>query len=262
MSSLLAIYDRQLRARTPAITPAGVQYVQDGPVVRSFGGRRGFIDYHDLGGLDGADLDAFIAKQRDFFTARGDAAEWKTRGHDLPPDLPDRLVKAGFVPEDQETVLIATAAKVAAAPVLPPGVTLRPMSDRADLARIAAMESTVWSADWSWLVDDWANILKTEPDGLEIFAVEAAGSVVSAAWIRYVPNTDFAMLWGGSTLPEWRGRGLYRALVAHRARRVVERGVRYLEVDASDDSRPILQRLGFSAVTTTRPYVWTPSAAS
>jgi hypothetical protein len=36
------------------------------------------------------------------------------------------------------------------------------------------------------------------------------------------------------------------------------RGRRYIEVDASDDSRPILERLGFVAVTTTTPYVWSP----
>jgi hypothetical protein len=34
--------------------------------------------------------------------------------------------------------------------------------------------------------------------------------------------------------------------------------VKYLQVDASEDSRPILEGLGFVAVTTTTPYVWTP----
>jgi hypothetical protein len=29
-------------------------------------------------------------------------------------------------------------------------------------------------------------------------------------------------------------------------------------VDASDESRPILERLGFVAVTTTTPFVWSP----
>jgi hypothetical protein len=29
-------------------------------------------------------------------------------------------------------------------------------------------------------------------------------------------------------------------------------------VDASSDSAPILRRLGFQAITTTTPYVWTP----
>ncbi len=37
------------------------------------------------------------------------------------------------------------------------------------------------------------------------------------------------------------------------------RGFRYLQVDASADSAPILQRLGFVAVATTTPYEWTPA---
>ena len=40
----------------------------------------------------------------------------------------------------------------------------------------------------------------------------------------------------------------------------VAAGFRYLQVDASDNSRPILERLGFVAVTTTTPYVWSPEA--
>ena len=76
----------------------------------------------------------------------------------------------------------------------------------------------------------------------------------------FYPGTEFGYLAGGSTLATWRNRGLYRALVAVRARRAVPRGVRYLLVDASDDSAPILRRLGLRPVTTTTPYVWTPPA--
>jgi GNAT superfamily N-acetyltransferase len=77
--------------------------------------------------------------------------------------------------------------------------------------------------------------------------------------VRFPSGTEFATFWGGFTLPAWRGRGLYRALVAHRAKLATERGRRYIQVDASDASRPILERLGFVAVTTTTPYVWSPS---
>ncbi len=59
----------------------------------------------------------------------------------------------------------------------------------------------------------------------------------------------------GATLKDWRGRGIYRSTVAHRANLALERGFRYLEIDASKDSRPILERLGFTPVTTTTPYV-------
>ncbi len=47
-------------------------------------------------------------------------------------------------------------------------------------------------------------------------------------------------------------------LVALRAQLARARGARYLHVDASEDSRPILARLGFEAIATTTPYVWTP----
>lgn len=91
-----------------------------------------------------------------------------------------------------------------------------------------------------------------------MLAAEAGDRIVSAAWLVSKPGTEFAGLWGGSTLADWRGRGIYRALVARRAALATTGGVRYLQVDASDDSLPILERLGFIAITTTTPYVWAP----
>lgn len=124
------------------------------------------------------------------------------------------------------------------------------------------MESAVWEQDWSWLGDDLIARVGAAPDEIAVLVAEAdgevGGQVISAAWLVYRSGSDFAGLWGGSTLREWRGRGIYRALVATRANMAAARGVRYLHVDASDDSAPILRRLGFRAVTTTTPYVWTP----
>ena len=78
--------------------------------------------------------------------------------------------------------------------------------------------------------------------------------------MRFARGTEFATLWGGGTLPAWRGRGIYRSVIAHRANLATARAIRYLQVDASDDSRPILERLGFVTVTTTTPYIWSPPA--
>jgi hypothetical protein len=90
-------------------------------------------------------------------------------------------------------------------------------------------------------------------------AGEMAGEMVCASWVRFHEGTDFASLYGGSTLARWRGRGIYRATVAHRARLAAERGHRFLQVDATDASRPILTRLGLLPVATTTPYVWRPA---
>jgi GNAT superfamily N-acetyltransferase len=96
------------------------------------------------------------------------------------------------------------------------------------------------------------------PSALTIVVAEAGDDVVCAAWIRFTAGSEFASLWGGGTLPDWRGRGIYRAIVAYRANLAAQRGFRYVQVDASDDSRPILERLGFVAVTTTTPFIWSP----
>jgi GNAT superfamily N-acetyltransferase len=120
------------------------------------------------------------------------------------------------------------------------------------------MESEVWGEDFAWLAKDLQGRVAAEPGNVVVLVAEAAGRVVSAAWLVFKDGTDFAGLWGGSTLVEWRGQGIYKALVARRAQIAQNRGVKYLQVDASEDSEPILRRLGFIAITTTTPYVWTP----
>ena len=186
--------------------------------------------------------------------------EWKTRSHDVPADIADRLLLAGFVPEEPETVMVAESASVAAHPTPPQGITLRAVESPADLQRIADMQSVVWDADFGWLADDLGRRIAADPDSVVVYVAEHDSMLVSAAWLVVKPGTDFAGLWGGSTLPGWRHRGIYRALVAERAKTALDLGVKYLQVDASADSVPILERLGFLPVTTTTPYVWTPDA--
>ena len=259
VAELLAAYNEQLRARVPDPLPERMQAGLDGPLLRLLFPRGGMIAYRDLDGIAGADLDALIARQIAHFAALGREFEWKYHGHDLPADLPDRLRAAGFVPQELETVEIAPVALVAAPPVLPKEVALREVTERADFLRIATLEEQVWGDDHLDIVDMFESERAADAERITIVVAEAAGEVVCAAWIRFEAGTKFATLWGGATLPAWRGRGIYRAMVAHRANLAADRGFRYLEVDASPDSRPILERLGFVAVTTTTPYIWKPT---
>ncbi len=254
---LLAAFDAQARAEPPD-PPPGVWHEHDGPVLRVVGQERGFISAPRDTGARGADLDRLIARQRDYFAARGEAVEWKTYGYDEPADLPDRLRAAGFVPEDPETVVVAPTTAIAAEPVLPDGVVLRQVTADADMRRIGEMESEVWGIDRTWTADHLIRQVAATPDDYIVLTAEAAGQVVAAGWLEMHPGSLFAGLWGGATLAEWRGRGIYRALVARRAQLAAARGVRYLQVDASSDSAPILQRLGFQPLATTTPFIWTP----
>jgi hypothetical protein len=258
IDALLAAYDAQMR-RAPSTLPAGVGCERDGPLLRVVGLARGFvISPRDLG-PGGAALDRVVVRQRDRFAARGEEVEWKVRRHDTPPELADHLRAAGFVAGDAQRVLIGRAADVADGPVgVPRGVVLRRVDAVADLRRIATMEAAVWGTDWRGLHDFLAGQVAAAPDDIAVLVAEADGAVVSAAWLVVTPGTDFAGLRGGTTVPAWRGRGLYRALVAARARLARARGVEYLHVDASQDSAPTLQRLGFRVATTATPYLWTP----
>jgi GNAT superfamily N-acetyltransferase len=258
-AALLAAYDAQLRLWVPAQPPVSPVYELEGSVLRVVGRTRGFVETARDVGVRGADLDALIRRHRDFFAARGEAVEWKTRSHDLPTDLAERLGAAGFVAEERETVVIGLTGPLASAPTVPDGIILRRVTSRSDFERIAALQTEVWGEDHSWLAEDLESSVGEAGDDVVIIVAEAGDRLVSSARLEFQPGTDFAGLWGGSTLSEWRGRGIYRALVEARAQLAARRGVPYLQVDASDDSLPILLRLGFEAVTTTTPYVWTPA---
>ncbi|MGA7910165.1 MAG: GNAT family N-acetyltransferase [Candidatus Dormiibacterota bacterium] len=66
---------------------------------------------------------------------------------------------------------------------------------------------------------------------------------------------DGAKMNGGAVRPKFRGRGVYRALVAARVEIARSAGVPGLAVWGGDMSRPILERLGFQVVGWRRFYV-------
>jgi GNAT superfamily N-acetyltransferase len=256
-AALLAAYDAQMRMPTGTV-PSGVAYEHDGPILRIVGEHMGRIRAPRDVGVTGAGADRLIARQRDYFRARGQGVEWKHRAHDLPADLPERLVAAGFVPEEPSTVLLGFAEEVAADPILPDGVVLRRISEAEDLRRIADHQSEVWGFDCSWVAADLIARVSADPGQITILVAEAGDRFACTAWAVYQPGTDFVALLGGTTLPDWRGRGLYRAMIAARAREAVARGFRLLHVDASPASAPILRRCGFHEITTSTHYRWAP----
>jgi ribosomal protein S18 acetylase RimI-like enzyme len=211
-------------------------------------------------GLGDADADAVIADQTAYFAARGQKFEWKLYDYDRPPDLGRRLLAAGFAADGEESLMVAEVASVPTRVTLPPGLRLLPVTDEAGLDLLADVHERVFGTDSSRLRRSLAAQLRQCPGELAMVVAMAGDQPVCSARIEFLPGTSFASLWGGGTLPGWRGRGLYRALVAYRARLAAARGYRYLYVDASPDSQPILARLGFSRLARTTPYVWDPGA--
>ena len=214
----------------------------------------------------GDDPAHWVAKEAEFFRGRGQRVEWKTYSYDEPADLPELLGEAGFVPEDHEVLLLGRCEDLVHDVALPDGIRLRDIGTDEDWDRVRVLCDTVWGTDTSWFNDAFRAEQRTRPDLMTATVVEevgedgAPGRVVSYGVLRLTEGTSFCGLWGGSTLPEWRRRGLYRALVSHRARLALDRGYPHARVDTSPDSRPILLGLGMRAVSGTRPYVLDPAA--
>jgi GNAT superfamily N-acetyltransferase len=256
---VLAAFDAEVR-RNVRPDGSGALIEAGRHVVRWVGGAgRGWsgIAWSDLGD---ADADAVIAEQVDCFAARREKFEWKLYDYDRPPDLARRLLAAGFVAEGEELLMVAEVSAVPAEAALPSGVRLLPVTDPAGVGLLIEVHERVFGTDHSRLRRSLLAQLRDCPEVTAMVVAMAGDEPVCSARIEFLPGASFASLRGGGTLPAWRGRGIYRALVAYRAQLAAARGYRYLYVDASPDSQPILARLEFSRLARTTPYIWDHSA--
>jgi hypothetical protein len=210
------------------------------------------VDWSDL---DETNADAAIAEQIAYFTAQGRSFEWKYYTHDEPADLPDRLRAAGLEADEAEAVMVAEIAELPADLPVPEGVQLRTVTDDTGLELAGQVQEEVFGGDQGRRIAALRARLARDPEALAVVVGMAGETPVSASRIDFHAGTEFASLWGGSTVPRWRQRGIYRAMVARRAKLAADRGFTYLRIDALPTSRPILEKLGFTRISTTIPFV-------
>jgi len=265
-ATLLAAYDDQLRGE--AEVQGAVSWDQSGPLWRGLFNDGAFVSYESLEGRGSVEaVDRLIGETVAYMESQPQVQEfeWKTRGHDWPPELDGLLRAHGFEPDEVETVMVGEARYLAVDVELPDGVSIRRV-DQADDRDEVVTEASDVAASIFGHGGSGAEMLERldRMGGREQFwvaevhdpATDRGSRVVCSGRLNRVEGTEFAGIWGGSTLPEWRGKGIYRALTAARARAALADGVRYINSDCTVMSRPILERSGLVAVTTTTPYVW------
>ncbi len=232
----------------------------------------GFVTHAPLAADDVAGFADLVAAVRDWCAA-GELTEveWKTRGHDegfaapvgdsAAPSPPSRLTRLlcehGYVADEVETV-VAGDARTLCGPIVLDGAAVQRAGDHGrlhdEVVRAVALQDQVFGRSLPGMVDRLVE--RIEAGSTQLWYAEANGEVVGAARVDPVPGTDFAGLWGGSVRADWRGRGVYRALTRARASAALATGATLLHADCTELSRPILERCGLVAVTTTTPYVW------
>lgn len=262
-ATLLAAYDAQLR-REGEVYPASSVTPLGPLLLATFGSTRGFITYAtlatDAGPATVESIRALVEGALEHYRARPEITqvEWKSRGHDHAPGLHDTLVAAGFVPEEAESVMIGDAALLAQDIELPEDVVVRQVSSEDDIREMGRVAGEIFGDDEATIAAMTDELLERVRKGedLELWVAEIDGAIVSSGRIEPVEGTDFAGIWGGSTRAEHRGRGIYRALTAARARSALAHGKRWINSDSTEFSRPILEKSGLVKVSTTTPYVW------
>lgn len=251
--AILALYDREMRLDAPA--ERGTLYRKLGLTFFTSlppGPPEGWVIYTRL---DDDTIDDEIRAMIDFYQQKGARFEWKVYDHDTPPNLKERLLEHGFVPEELEALMVMDVDALPKTFWEPITADVRRIDDAVNLADVTAIEMVVWGEPFDDLHEMLTADLQEMPDKLSVYVAYGDGQPASSAWVYYHPDRQFGELFGGATIPAWRGKGLYTALVKARAREARERGVRYLAVDASPMSRPILEKMGFTLLTFTQPFV-------
>lgn len=141
---------------------------------------------------------------------------------------------------------------------LPAEITVRPVQTRDDMADYAQASALAWGyppPSETGIDDAYAALTPG------YFTGYWDGTPVGAA--GYTRAGEVARLWGAATVPQFRGRGIYRALVQARLADAAGRGAALALVHAEQaSSSPILQRLGFTVYGQQRVLVISPAAGA
>ncbi|HTN56302.1 MAG TPA: hypothetical protein VLZ82_08955 [Microbacterium sp.] len=162
------------------------------------------------------------------------------------PDLEDELRRRGAEHIDTVAVL---ARPIDGIPIeVPDGVTAEVVRTLDQVREVDAINVPVWEQDpldEAGLRDELAEVNDglVTGEGARMLA-RVDGRAVSTGGCTIVDG--FVRLWGAATLPEARGRGAYRAVLAERLRHGAELGATTALVKGRiATSAPILSRAGF-----------------
>jgi hypothetical protein len=257
-SPIIALYDQDQRYDIEypdtrrEVTPDVVRLID------ASDSREGAIIYSRL---NEANAQEVIREQVRYFQSLGQSFEWKVYDYDRPPDLKERLAANGFVVEEAEAIMVLDLAEASEILRQPVHHHVQPITQPDKLVEVLSVQQQVWDKDFSGLGHFLATALRRYPEQMSVYVAYIDGQPASTAWVYFPKHSRFASLWGGSTVSGFRKRGLYTALLAVRAQEANTRGVRYLTVDASDMSRPILEKFGFEVIAYSYPCKWTFTAA-
>jgi GNAT superfamily N-acetyltransferase len=247
---ILALYDQDRRE----VEIFGLQREETGGIVRHIlPDGSAFIIYSHL---DAASADQAIKKQVAHFERQGTDLSWIVYPHDEPADLKERLLAHGFVAEEPEMVVILDLQHAPPLLLQPVQHDVRRIVHPDQLDDVITIQQRVWGGSFQSWRERLAQRLVEAPETLCLCVAYVDGAPASTAAVSFYAQRPFASLVRAATLPDYRGRGLFTALVAALVQEARQRGVRFLDTEANNMSAPILQKLGWQQLTWAHACTW------
>lgn len=197
--------------------------------------------------------DDIIEEQIAHFARAGRSFEWKVYALDRPADLRERLERRRFISGPIEMFMVFPLDQGITLADRMTGAEIRRIDDESGVRDLVSIQETLHHRSFAWWGAELLDALAQSPGGISLYGAYADGKAVGCGRATFPENGRFAGIFGGSVLPEYRGRGIYSALLRRRLQEARDRGYPFLIVDAAPMSRPILERKGFRPVCETWP---------
>ncbi len=212
-------------------------------------------DDHDSMVMANGDLtgiaNEIIKREIAYHQSIGRNFEWKLFSSDLPTNLLERLTDHGFQVGTKEVVCAMDI--IQQMPTASPTIRVERVHSDEQLNDFRWVAESVFQKDFSYTTGELARHIANGSEDQVGFVSYDGGTPVSIGRLDHTKCSACAGLYTGGTLPEYRGRGFYQAVVAARATFAKHKGVSIIWVDARPASLPILERMGFVPIVESWP---------
>jgi GNAT superfamily N-acetyltransferase len=200
-----------------------------------------------------SDLDECVVAEIEGSRQRGCTLEWQVYEHDQPKALSHALSASGFRKGETGAFMVLDASVQLHREA--PDLDVRRIREASALRDYERVLRLAWGErDFSEHRAFLETYLKRWPDYLALFVGYVEATPVSCGRVLLNPDSHFAHLAGGATVPDHRRRGYYSKLVATRLEAARLGSARFSSVTASPASEPALSKLGFRTVTKVTPW--------
>lgn len=209
--------------------------------------------------LEPETADAAIREVKAYFEEKSKSFSWIVGPSTTPLDLGSRLLACGFkhlltvdgmyLSDPKVKIDAVSSIRVCELPVDEPGPAVEIMA--------LGFNTTIEVSRYFHKM----MVLSTPGLRTRIYVahLEVIETPVACAYVTYYPNQPIALLSGGATLPAYRGRGVYKAMLARRLSDIALDRIETVIVLADQrTSAPICARVGFAKVCELPMYVWRP----